>query len=55
MMTLEEKLAALRTALKLCLAELERHTGWSGSAGNWPLHDAVSVARKALEDTDDGS
>jgi formylmethanofuran dehydrogenase subunit E len=40
----------LRDALSAALVELDNVAGWSGSSGNWPLHDAVTKARAALSE-----
>jgi hypothetical protein len=37
-----------KEALELAEKELENIAGWSGSSGNWPLHDALTKVRKVL-------
>lgn len=37
-------------ALRLAKVELDQLTGWSGSAGNWPLQDASAAVDAALRE-----
>jgi hypothetical protein len=48
----ESLLATVKEALTLADRELEQITGWSGSSGNWPLHEAQTKVREALKALD---
>lgn len=50
----EPIVSAAKEALTLADRELEQITGWSGSAGNWPLHEAHTKVRAALKTLDSG-